>query len=287
MNGNDIMNALSGIDPKYIDEAAYELHGAGNASKTKVMEPEADEATDSPKVVNITNKQRLRRNLMVVLPSVAAVLLIMCVALPAVLRVSKSESATAEAPMPSAAMEEAAPSADAAEEAEPVAEAPAAQADMAEAPAEAENAGAPIEDTDMAKTEAQSAAEHTYDANATETLGPQKTSNARGEEAEAVAEAEEAAEPSWNISEAEYEDGMLIIRLDGAVPEDTVSAKYKLMKADAKDTDKPVSEGVLSDMMERADITDNYLILNLEKLKLAKGKYRIDIGERSAEFEVR
>ena len=286
MNGNDLMNALSGIDPKYIDEAAYELHGAKSA--TKPLEPEAGVETGSAKVVNITNKQRLRRNLLVVLPSVAAVLLIMCVALPAVLKVSKSESATAEAPMPSAAMEDAAPAADAAAEAEPVAEAPAAEAEMAEGAAEAENAEAPAEDTDMAKTEAQTAQEHTYDADATETLGPKKTTNARGENAEAVSEAEEsAAVPSWNISEAEYEDGMLILKLDGVVTEDTVKAEYKLTKADAKDTDKPISEGILSDLMEREDITDNFLILNLEKLKLKNGRYRITIGEGSTEFEVK
>ena len=272
MNANDIMNALSGIDPEYIDEAAYELHGTEDISKTSDQTSVASPKTG--KVVDITTKRKIRRNLLVILPSVAAILLIMCVALPAVLRVSKSESAMSEGAMPSATMEDAAPSADeaAAEASEAVAEAPAAESADAEVPAQAE-----------------SAEQHKNAADGTQTLAPQNATYARGDNAEVEAEASEEAEamPTWTITEAEYEDGMLIMRLDGVVPEDTVKAEYKLTKADAKDTDKPISEGVLSDLMERDDITDNFLILNLEEQKLKKGKYRLAIGEQSAEFEVK
>ena len=80
MNGQDILDALSGIDPKYIEEAA-------------------DTQNNLVDITSVKRRRSIRKTLYVVLPSVAAILLIVAVALPAVLRVSKSESATmAEAP---------------------------------------------------------------------------------------------------------------------------------------------------------------------------------------------
>ena len=110
MNGNDLFTALSGLDPKYIDEAAFEL------------KKEVTPARQSKTVL-------FKKIMYIAVPSAAAILLILAVSFPAMFRVSKSESATSapsEAPSFDAAAE--APQAEAADEA--VAEAP--QAEFAE-----------------------------------------------------------------------------------------------------------------------------------------------------------
>lgn len=118
MNANDIFTALSGIDEKYIDEAAYELHSDDRKSGS-----EKDGTVG--KVVDITSKRRIGKFVKIVLPSVAAIILIVAVALPAVLRVTDNASSTAMS-------ESAAPAADeAASEAPAEAEAPVAAAEEA------------------------------------------------------------------------------------------------------------------------------------------------------------
>ncbi|MBO4267280.1 MAG: hypothetical protein J5910_08865 [Lachnospiraceae bacterium] len=99
MNGNDLFTALSGLDPKYIDEAAFEL------KKESTL-------TRQSKTVSF------RKIMYIAVPSAAAMLLILAVSFPAMFRVSKSESATSapsEAPSFDAAAE--APQAEAADEA--------------------------------------------------------------------------------------------------------------------------------------------------------------------------
>ena len=144
MNANDLMNALSGIDPKYIDEAAYELHDERASGKGSRENSRAESH-----VVDITSQKRIRKFVYIALPSVAAIILIMAVALPAVLRVSKSESA-AEAPAAAAGTATEEPSYD--ETSEPLDVNAFKRADSsydeaaAEAPAaEAESAGATVE----------------------------------------------------------------------------------------------------------------------------------------------
>ena len=256
MNGQDILDALSGIDPKYIDEAAYELKDAG-------------------KVVDITSANRRRNTrkfLYVVLPSVAAILLIVAVALPAVLRVSKSESASmAEAP--AAASEAAAPAEDAA-----MADEAPSMTEEAESPAMAEEAEA----VDEAPT--------------LDTNGAQSYKRAEGEAAksesseEAVAEAAEAeAAPAatWQMTEAKFENGILTLDLSGEVPEDLLEKDYYLIAQDPASTQEDILGAPLTDIAGKDALKDGHLVLDLSKLSLQKGAYVIEIEGVWIRFEVK
>ncbi len=109
MNSNDLMNALSGIDPKYIDEAAWELH----------EDSLKDRRTDRTKIL------RMKKFLYIAVPAAAAVLFTLSVAFPFLKRMNTSDSATCSGSKDAAAdtapayeAESAAPAAyDAAEEA--------------------------------------------------------------------------------------------------------------------------------------------------------------------------
>lgn len=103
MNGNDLMNALSGLDPKYIDEAAFELH-------------DVDRSADITQIKK-AKVLRMKKFLLVSIPAAAVILLSITVTLPFLMRMSKS-TATA-------------PASDYADSAAPAAE------EAAEAPAEA------------------------------------------------------------------------------------------------------------------------------------------------------
>ena len=102
MNGNDLMNALSGLDPKYIDEAAFELHG----------KPESH--SGSRKKAAVSN---IRKYLFIAVPAAAAVLLTVAVFMPAITRMNKGDMASAPAPASDSA--EYAPLYEAEESAEP------------------------------------------------------------------------------------------------------------------------------------------------------------------------
>ena len=251
MNNNDIFDALSGIDPKYIEEAAHELQTA--------------------KVVDITQK-RTKRNIgkfvKIVLPSVAAILLIVGVALPAVLRVSKSESA---------AMSDAAASAPAAEAAS---EAPAAEAEAAGA----EEAAAPSATNDMDTVNPDAVHEYRKDAEMEE-LEPLPANPPESEEA-----AEEAPEEPWVIKEADFDRDILIIRCGGTIPADLADLPFTLERTDvAADKAKVKAGARLSELSERIEVTDNWIVIDLigSDLKLEKGKYRLFMGDAEAEFEVK
>ena len=253
MNGQDLLEALSGLDPKYIDEAAYELKESSN-------------------VVDITSANRrrnVRKLLYVVLPSVAAILLIVAVAIPAILRVSKSESAT-----------------------------------MSEAPAAASEAAAPAEDaamTDEAPTLDTNGAEsvtHSYSADTT--AEPEETMAKRADNEEAVAEAAEAAEateeteasdeagtPKWQMTEATYENGILTVDLSGEVPEDILEKDYYLIAQDPASTQEDILGAPLSDIADKDALKDGHLVLDLSSQKLQKGAYVIEIEGVSIRFEVK
>ncbi len=266
MKNSDLFNALSGIDSKYIDEAAYELHGKEN-------------------VVDITSKSRIRRFVLVALPSVAAILLIVAVALPAVLRVSKSDSAAtaSEAPAASAAGSHSyndTAMAESAEEA--VAEAPAAAETEEAAPAATESA-------DNAKT------------NDAQTLGPNADYDTTVEpkydteeeplpavETDNMEEAaEEAPAEPLVIKEADYSRDILIFRCEADVPESVLEERYILRRTDVDASKSKVSEGKLSELSGSISLTDNYIVVNMMDKPLEKGKYRILIGDAEAEFEVK
>lgn len=145
MNNNDLMDAMSGIDPKYIDEAAFELHGTPIRKKAKTVD--------------------FRRTVFIVLPAVAVLLLTFSVTLPMVMRTNKSESASMPASDSTAyeaagSAEEAAPAYDseapaAAEEAMPAEEPAAAEEAMPAYEAEEAEAAAdeaPVQESEAAKS---------------------------------------------------------------------------------------------------------------------------------------
>ena len=142
MNNNDLMDAMSGIDPKYIDEAAFELHGTPIRKKAKTVD--------------------FRRTVFIVLPAVAVLLLTFSVTLPMVMRTNKSESASMPASDSAAyeaagAAEEAAPAYDseapaAAEEAMPAEEPAAAEEAMPAYEAEEAADEAPMQESEAAKS---------------------------------------------------------------------------------------------------------------------------------------
>lgn len=251
MNGQDLFEALSGLDPKYIDEAAYELR-------------------ESEKVVDITSSRRrnIRKFLYVALPSVAAILLIVAVALPAVLSVSKSESASmAEAP--AAASEAAAPAEDAT------------MAD--EAPAMAEEAPA------MAEEAEPSDESPALDTNAIQTFGPEDNAAKTAEHPEeAMAEAAEAeTTTAWQIADSEYKDGKLTLTLSGQVPANLLEMEYYLTAEDQTSKREDILGAPLSDIANEESLKDDKLVLDLSSLELPAGAYVIDIEGTYTRFEVK
>ena len=245
MSGNDIFNAISNIDPEYIDEAAYELHSREGA----------ENSVSGSSITDISSRSRTlrtRKFIWVALPSVAAVLLILGVAVPAILRTGSTQpAATAEA----------------------TSEAP---ADNAEATAEAEtmDEAAPAaeeEPSNEAAAEADSNKDRqTY------------TVNAAGEISEAEAEAEEAV-PS---PAAVYENGMLIIDTAEFIHGSLDEVEYAIFDINAPQSAEPVAKGSLKDITEQIELTDEPLVLDLTSLALKPGQYRIEMETGTAEFTV-
>ena len=265
MSGNDIFNAISNIDPEYIDEAAYELHS----------QEDIDYSVSGSSITDISTKRktvRARRLIWVALPSVAAVLLILGVAIPAILRTGSTQPAataetTSEAPADKAeataeaeAVDEAAPAAEEVEQA--VSEAAAEEPVADEAPAMSDETLAAGTDSNKDR--------QTY------------TVNAAGETAEAEAEAEEAV-PS---PVAVYENGLLTIDtaefLHGSLDE----AKYEIFDINDPQSAEPVAKGSLKDITEQIELTDEPLVLDLTSLALKPGEYRIEMETGTAEFTV-
>ena len=265
MSGNDIFNAISNIDPEYIDEAAYELHSR----------EDAENSVSGSSITDISTKRktvRARRLIWVALPSVAAVLLILGVAIPAILRTGSTQPAataetTSEAPADKAeataeaeAVDEAAPAAEEVEQA--VSEAAAEEPVADEAPAMSDETLAAGTDSNKDR--------QTY------------TVNAAGETAEAEAEAEEAV-PS---PVAVYENGMLIIDTAEFIHGSLDEVKYAIFDTNASQSAEPVAKGSLKDITEQIELTDEPLVLDLTSLALKPGEYRIEMETGTAEFTV-
>ena len=243
MNGNDIFTALSGLDPKYIDEAAFELKKSDTPKKNS-------------KVVSI------RRILYIAVPSAAAILLILAVSLPAVLRVSKSESA---ATAPSEA-----PSYDAAAE--------------AEMPAAEEAADETAEPEAASETAAEATAEAADEAPQTETAGaPMYDEEINSEAAADELMAEQAKradiEPISGAS-AKYDNGILTVILPETVIYD-MNSSYSILESGEPDA-KTIQEGILKDVATGSDP----LTLDISELNLQSGTYTLKIGDETIEFSV-
>ncbi len=181
MNGNDLMNALSGLDPKYIDEAAFELHG----------KPESQSGTGKKAAASI-----YRKYLFVALPAAAAVLLTVAVSMPAILRMSKGDMASAPAPASDSA--EYAPSYEAEESAEP-----------------SYSTDGLLDAYEIAETESEESQ-----------WAPDATNGA----------VTEAAKSEWSLTQATYHEGFLILHTDGTMPADPNELTYMIKRTDGSET---------------------------------------------------
>lgn len=265
MNRDDLMNALSGLDPKYIDEAAFELHD----TKQKP-------GSEKPAKAKITN---FHKGLLIALPAAAAAFLLIGVALalPALLKNGAMQSAS----------EAAAPAYEAAEAA---AEVP--MEDAAEAVAES-----PMEDT----TTAAEASENVYDANETggyeaeaaetaaEPEPAQDAASINAAEApkeagrESAKAAEEAiSEEGIGLTEADYHNGLLTVRISGSLPADIGNTDYTITGTAANGSERSIDAGSLDRILVETDP----LTLDLSDLNLSAGTYTLTIDEESIEFVV-
>ncbi len=253
MNADRLLSAISNIDSRYIDEAAYEL-GAKAVSDKSVDE----------KIVSIHKKQRIRKMILIALPSVAAILLIVSVALPALLRLGKSNAAaTAEAP---AAASEAA-----SEAAAEATEEPSYDAD-AEAPAYEAEPSAPAYEAEVESPAVEAAGEATESAD--ESRRDDKTSQSLN------------ADTSVPMLSAKYTDGILTINIQGIEIADLSDLRYTISRADTPSHEGVIAEGPLSDLTDQTNITGDELILDLSDISLDPGDHCIDLGSFTAEFTV-
>ncbi len=257
MNGNDLMNALSGIDPKYIDEAAFELHEAPAQKKNS-------------KIV------RINRFALIAIPAAAALLLTVSVVLTR-MHVNKSESTSAGTAMTDAAYPapEAASEAafDAASEADYDMASEAAGEDMMDMAPGLEAPEASKGDTAPAAAAA-----------ASETSGSDATLSADFEEAELNA-SERSYESKKGLTspileEAEYEDGILTVTVKEALPASAKELKYSITAADGSGSDTPLAEGTLGDIL----LAPDPLTLDLTGLDLPAGTYTLTLGTSTISF---
>ena len=266
MSGNDIFNAISNIDPKYIDEAAYELHS----------QEDTDYSVSGSSITDISTKRktvRARRLIWVALPSVAAVLLILGVAIPAILRTGSTQpaataEATSEAPADNAeaaaeaeAVDEAAPAAE--EEEQAVSEAAAEEPVADEAPAMSDE---PLAAGADSKSESNKDRQ-TYTTDVTEE----------------TAAAEEEAVP---LPVAVYENGLLTIDTAELLHGPLDEAEYAIFDISEEQSAEPVAKGKLEDVTKQKELTDEPLVLDLTSLALKPGEYRIEMETGTAEFTV-
>ncbi|MBR1451748.1 MAG: hypothetical protein IJ591_08545 [Lachnospiraceae bacterium] len=266
MSGNDIFNAISNIDPKYIDEAAYELHS----------QEDTEDSVSGSSITDISTKRKIvraRRLIWVALPSVAAVLLILGVAIPAILRTGSTQpAATAEA-----ASEAPADNAEATAEAEAVDEAAPAAEEVEQAVPEAA-AEEPVAD------EAPEMSDETLTAGADSKSESNKDRQTYTTDVtEETAAAEEEAVPS---PVAVYENGLLTIDTAELFHGPLDEAEYAIFDISEEQSAEPVAKGKLEDVTKQKELTDEPLVLDLTSLALKPGEYRIEMETGTAEFTV-
>ncbi len=247
MNGNDLFDALSGLDNTYIDEAAFELH-VTPASKQK-----------KAKIVKI------RKTLLVVIPSAAAILLVVALALPFAISHKSNESASFAPSAPAMDTAAEAPAEEAAAE-DVMSEAPAMDTE-AEAPAMAESAGAQSEAADES---------YSYEAAETENAEPAATLTAD-------ADRKKTAGTTALFESADYSKGILTIETSGILPKNFEDMTYQITGTDNAGNEKEYATGIVKDIMTATEP----LALDISELNLAKGTYSIRIGEESISFEIR
>lgn len=242
------MDALSGLDPKYIDEAAFELHGR----PVKKSNP---------------NKAKIMRGVFIALPVAAAALITVMVALPAIFRMGSTSAPSSDSSASYSASE--APSE------------PSWDYEAAEGPSwdydAAETETAAI--ADSASEEASNASSSVKDEAISEAEEVGSSEAAEAETAES-AEPSETETAGSDIS-AEYDNGILTIE-NLTLPEDVTGTEYVIAKKTATGTEITYSEGKLEDIMTETEP----LTLDISELMLPEGTYTITIDGESIEFIV-
>ena len=269
MNNNDLMNALSGLDQKYIDEAAYELHEMPDPGKS-------DKA--------VRKRTSMKRILYFTIPGVAAAILAVAVALPVVIRTVSSgyapmaASDAAEYPAPEEAMDSAADNeaADSAEAQSGYETADSAEAQSGYETADSAEAQGGYDTADSA--EAQSG----YDT--AESAGEPVYESAEAAKAEdgSSDQASESAAGVPGFEKATYDEGRLIIEMKGTLPDDADDLEYMILSVDDKGRETVCARGTLKDILTKRDP----LTLDIEALDLSEGTYTITVGTESVEFTV-
>ena len=264
MNNNDILNAISNISPEFIDEAAFELHEAQSSDN-----PAAD-----VRGMNRNRRRSIGKILYIAIPSAAAILLILSVALPAILKVGRSESASAShAPVTTSEMSsEALPQS------------------VYEEAADEEAAEEAYDDQDHIE------AEPSYEAAAEAPSEPEPAAQTSGAAAKAdsykndltINDSDKTAEAEEAISApaAVYDNGILTIETAELYHENFEGSKYRIFALGENADAEPAAEGNISDITDHTQITDEPLVLDLSSLKLEPGNYRIEMKTGTAEFTV-
>ncbi len=241
MNANDLFDALRGIDPKYINEAGADLIGK-NEEPAKIIPIEGR-----------SKKNAFRKAVLIALPSVAAILIIVGVAIPAIMRVTKSESASA-------------PMSEAASESYGSDNAPADNAEEAQYEAAAEPSVNDSDESAMAESEALS--DYTYKKDADREA---EDTSAKGEESIIIEETDIIAT---------YDNRILTVSITDQ-KEALKNKEFMIKKADDV-TDQCLVQGKLS------DVASDYapLTLDLKSFDLAEGSYVLTIDETEIPFTV-
>ena len=289
MNNTDISDALSGIDSSFIDEAAYELHG-----NTEPVKEKKDDTS-----VKSARTRRTAKILYITIPAAAAIILMVCVALPAILRVNKS-TATAESANYAPAAADAAAEAPMEESAAEAEEEPVAQAEEAEIESKDEVMEHQYinEDEEPIASAAASEPEAYADTAgaASETAAEYEAAPAAEESAESYDEEADRKTFAANgtvsllLGKAVYENGTLLIDAKGTIPENIEDIRYSIASKDGDKEDMQKTEGRVGDILkkEKEDtVPSDKLKFDISSLKLSPGSYTITVGSSSTDFTVR
>ena len=260
MNNNDLFNALSGLDPKFIDEAAFELHGAP---------PKTKEAMIS-KISEKSKISRIKKVIFVSLPAVAVIFLTLAVTLPFLMRMNTNESAsmaTSDTAQYEAAEEAAADTA------------PAYEAEEAAEAYEAEEAAGTYEESvgNAAAEPAAAAGEEAAEYGSADGMAADSS-----EAISSAAKDDSVQKSASSLERASFKDGILTVEIRGTLPENAEEMKYSITAAEEGGSKKILAEGKLGDIIRGQDP----LTLDISSLKLPEGTYSFNLGSESIDFSV-
>ncbi|MBO4374827.1 MAG: hypothetical protein J5829_06945 [Lachnospiraceae bacterium] len=259
MNGNDLMNALNGLDPKYIDEAAFELH-----------EKEASEKR--------AKTIRFRRTLFVVIPAAAAILITMTTLLSSGVRRAKNESASFTPAADAAATGAAAPVYEeeaASEEASD--EAPVFEEEAADAATEHSYDAAGADEAVQFPVAGELAENFMPEAQADEEKTPAAPEAALNSEKK-----RESEDRRLRIESVSCENGTLTVKIKGTWPENVSDTVYIITGINDDGSEKICGKGTV----EKLPKGQEPLNIDISGHGLEKGAYTLFILGEKTEFEI-